>query len=52
VKWLLAFVVRELQVKISYRCTPVRMASIQNQTMPTAAENEEYQELSFIADGL
>lgn len=49
---VLSFVVRELQIKTSYQYTSVGMAFIQNQTTPIAAENEEHEEPSFLAEGL
>lgn len=51
-KWLLSFIVRELQIKTSHQYTPVEMAFIQNQMVPIAAEKEDHQEPSFIAGGL
>ena len=49
----ISYAIREMQLKMRYHYTPIKMAKTQKiLTTPNAGENVEPQKLSFIATGI
>lgn len=46
------YIIREMQIKMRYLCTPIRMAKSKKLIMPSCSKDAEEWELSFITGGM